>query len=59
MLQLISVVFSVRRGQGGTRTLAKDLLNDMNANDCNIDDVINYSSSQCNRLIDSFNNNFY
>ena len=59
MLQNTNVVFSLRRGQGRTWTLAKDLLNDLNAIDCNINDVINFSSSQFTRLVDSFNSNFY
>ena len=59
MLQNLNVVFSVRRGQDRTWTLAKDLLNDLNAIDCNINDVINFSSSQYARLVDSFNSNFY
>ena len=46
MLQNLNVVFSLRRGQGRTWTLAKDLLNDLNAIDCNINDVNNFSSSQ-------------
>ena len=58
MLQNLSVVFSLRRGQGRTWTLAKDLLNDLNAIDCVINDVINFSSSQFTRLVDSFNSNF-
>ena len=57
MLQDLNVVFSLRRGQGRTWTLAKDLLNDLNAIDCNINDVINFSSSQFTRLVDSFNSN--
>ena len=40
MLQNLSV-FSIRRGQSQTWTLAKDLLNDLNA----INDIINFSSS--------------
>ena len=40
-------------------TLAKDLLNDLNAIYCNINDVINFSSSQFTRLADSFGSNFY
>ena len=40
MLQHLSVVFSIQRGQGQTWTLAKDLFNDLNAVDCNFDDVI-------------------
>ena len=59
MLQNLSVVFSLRRGQGRTWTLAKDLLNDLNAIDCSINDFINFSSSQFTRLVDSFNSNFY
>ena len=59
MLQHLSVVLSLHRGHGRTWTLAKDLLNDLNAIDCNIDDVINFSSSQFTRLVDSFNSNFY
>ena len=39
-------------------TFAKDLLNDLNAIYCNIDDVINFSSSQFARLVDSFNSYF-
>ena len=35
--------------QGRTRTLVKDLLNDLNAIDCNIEDVIDFSSSQFTR----------
>ena len=58
MLQNLNVVFSLRRGQGRTWTLAKDLLNDLNAIDCNINDVINFCSSQFTRLVDSFNSNF-
>ena len=58
MLQNLDVVFSIRRGQGRTWTLAKDLLNDLNAIDCNINDVINFSSSQFTRLVQSFNSNF-
>ena len=58
MLQHLDVVFSVRRGQGRTWTLAKDLLNVLNAIDCNIDDVINFSSGQLSRLVDSFYSNF-
>ena len=50
MLQNLNVVFSLRRGQGRAWTLAKDLLNDLNAIDCN------FSSSQFTRLVDS---NFY
>ena len=46
MLQNLSVVISVLREQGRTWTLSKDLLNDLNAIDCNINDVINFSSSQ-------------
>ena len=57
MLQHLDV--SVRRGQGRTWTLAKDLLNHLNAIDCNIDDVINFSSSQFARLVDSLNSNLY
>ena len=49
---------SLRRGQGWTWTLLKDLLNDLNAIDCNIDDVINFSSTQFTHLDDSFNSNF-
>ena len=59
MLQNLSVVFSARRGQGRTWTLMKDLLNYLNAIDCNINDVTNSSSSQFTRLVDSFNSNFY
>ena len=59
MLQNLSVVFSLRRGQGRTWTLAKDLLIDLNAIDCKINDVINFSSSQFTRLVGSFNSNFY
>ena len=59
MLQDLNVVFSLRRGQGRTWTLAKDLHNDLNAIDCNINNVINFSSSQFTRLVDSFNSNFY
>ena len=59
MLQNLSVVFSLRRGQGRTWTLAKHLLNDLNADDWNINDVINFSSSQFTRLVDSFNYNFH
>ena len=59
MLQNLNVVFSLRRGQGRTLTLAKDLLNDLNAIDCNINDVIYFSSSQLTRLVDSFNSIFY
>ena len=59
MLQNHYVVFSFRRGKGRTLTLAKDLLNDLNAIDCNINDVINFSSSQFTRLVDSFNSNFH
>ena len=59
MLQNLGVVFSLRCGQGRTWTLAKDLLNDLNTIDCNINDVINFSSSQLTRLVDSFNSNFY
>ena len=58
MLQNLNVVFSLRRGQGRTWALAKDLLNDLNAIDCNINDVINFSSSQFTRLVDSFYSNF-
>ena len=59
LLQDINVVFSVWRGQGRTWTLAKDLLNDLDAIDCNINDVINLSSSQVTRFVDSFNSNFH
>ena len=59
MLQHHNVVFSVRHGRGRTWTLVKDLLNDLNTIDCNIDDVINFSSSQFTRLVVSFNSNFY
>ena len=59
MLQDLTVVFSLRRGQGRTWTLAKELLNDLNTIDCNINDVINFSSSLFARLVDSFNSNFY
>ena len=55
----LNVVLSVRRLQGRTWTLAMDLLNDLNAIDCNIDDVINCSSCQFTRLVDSFNSNFH
>ena len=53
MLQNLDVVFSLRRGQGRTWTLGKDLLNDLNAIDCNINVVINFSSSKFTRLVDS------
>ena len=53
-----SVVSSVRREQDRTWTIAKNLLNDLNAIDCYIDDVINFSSSQFTSLDDSFNSNF-
>ena len=59
MQQNLIVVFSLRRGQGRTWTLAKDLRNDLNAIDCNINDVINFRSNQFTRLVDSFNSNFY
>ena len=59
MLQNLDIVFSLRCGQGLTWTLAKDLLNNLNTIDCNINDVINFSSSQFTRLVDSFNSNFY
>ena len=59
MLQNLNVVFSLRRGQGRTWTLAKDLINDLNAIDCNINDVTNFSSSQFARLVDSLSSNFY
>ena len=59
MQQNLNVVFSLRRGQGRTWTLVKDFLNDLNAIDCNINDVIIFSSSQFTRLMDSFNSNFY
>ena len=59
MLQHLNVVFSLCRGQGRTWTVAKDLLNDLNAVDCNINDVIIFSSSQFTRLVDSFNSKFY
>ena len=49
----------LRRGQGRRLTLAKDLLNDLNAIDCYINDVINFNFSQFNRLVDSFNSIFY
>ena len=39
-------------------TLAKDLFNDLNANTCKIDDVMNFSSSLFTHLVDSFNSNF-
>ena len=39
-------------------SLENDLLNDLNAIDCNITDVINFSSSQFTRLVDSLNSNF-
>ena len=58
MLQNLSVVFSLRRGQGRTWTLTKDLHNDLNAINSNINDVINFSSGQFSRLVDSFNSNF-
>ena len=46
MLQHLYVIFSVRRGQDRTRSLAKDLLNDQNAIYFNIDDVMNFSSNK-------------
>ena len=52
MLQNLNIVFSLQRGQDRTWTLVKDLLNDLNAIDCNINDVINFSSSQFTRLVD-------
>ena len=58
MLQHLDVVFSLRRGQGRAWILAKDLLNDLNAIHCNINDIINFSSSQLTLLVDSFNSNF-
>ena len=64
MLLSLNVVFSLRRGQSRTCTLPKDLLNDLNAIDCNINDAINLISikrslfSQFTRLVDSFNSNF-
>ena len=42
--------FFLRRGQGRTWTLAKDLLNDLSAIDCNIDDIIKLCSSLFTRL---------
>ena len=59
MLQNRNVVFSFRRGQGRTRTLAKDLLIGLNGIDCNISDVINFSYGRYTRLADAFNSNFY
>ena len=59
MLQNLYVVFSLRRGKSRTWTLARDLLYDLNTIDCNINDVINFSSSQFTRLVDSLNSNFY
>ena len=59
MLQNLDVVFSLRRGQGRTWTLAKDLFNVLSEIDCNINDVINFSSFLFTRLVDSFNSNLY
>ena len=58
MLQNINFVISLRRVLRRTRTLAKDFRNDLNAIDCNINDVINFSFSQSTRLVDSLNSNF-
>ena len=49
MRQNLNAGFSVRPRQGRTWTLAKDLLNDQNAIDCHINDVINLSSSHLTR----------
>ena len=59
MLHSLNIVFSLRHRQGRTWTLAKNLLNDLNAIDCYTKDVINFRSSQFTRLVDSFNPNFY
>ena len=59
MLQHLNIAFSVWRGQGRTWTLAKDFLNDLNTIDCNINNVINFSSSQFARLVDSSKSYFY
>ena len=59
MQQNLTVVFSLRCGQGRTWTLARDLLNDLNAIHCNINDVINFSFSQFTRFVDSLNSNLH
>ena len=59
MLLNLNVVFSLHLGQSRTWTLAKNLRCDLNAIDCNINDVIDFSSSQFTCLVDSFNSNFY
>ena len=59
MLHNLDVVFTVRHGHGRMWTLAKELVNNLNAIDCYINDVINFSSSQFTPLVDSHNSNFY
>ena len=59
MLKILNVVFSVRRVQGRTWNLAKNLQNDLSAIGYNIDDAISFNFPQFTRLVDSFHSKIY